>query len=412
MPLLALAWVLTSRAAGIYRGVAGYAKAIVGAACVTVPSYALAGAAGARESWFDEFKDVGHQRSRCGVALDGVATMRLPDAENTTSPETLMTAIRRHLVPCAVAAVSAFAAGQVQAQAWPTKPIHFIVPFSAGGANDLLGRAAAEGAGKALGQTIIVDNRPGAGTMLGTDLAAKSTPDGYTFLVSSAGVLSNAMIRKTTPYKTSDLVPVAMIGLAPSVIVVPPNSPYTDLKQFVADSQKGSGLHFSTAGTGSTPHFVEGLLTTKYGAKLDVVPYKSGSESIAAVLSGQVDATSEASIVVLPQIKSGKLKALATTWTQRIAVYPALPTTAEQGFGDVKIAHWAGVHAPKDTPPEIMDKMAAAVDAAMKDPATAKRLRDLGIEPIGGTRATFEKFIDEERARLAGVVKATGMVAD
>ena len=323
-----------------------------------------------------------------------------------------MHASHRTLLFAAAIAGSAFGAGHAQAQAWPTKPIHFIVPFSAGGANDLLGRAAAEGAAKALGATIVVDNRPGAGTMLGTDLAAKSTPDGYTFLVSSAGVLSNAMIRKSTPYKPSDLVPVAMIGLAPSVIVVPPNSPYNDLKQFVADSKKGSGLHFSTAGTGSTPHFVEGLLATKYGAKLDVVPYKSGSESIAAVLGGQVDATSEASIVVLPQIKSGKLKALATTWTQRISVYPQLPTAIEQGFGDLRIAHWAGVHAPRGVPPEIMDKMAAAVDAAMKDPATAKRLRDMGIEPIGGTRASFDKFIDEEKASLSGVVKATGMTED
>jgi tripartite-type tricarboxylate transporter receptor subunit TctC len=308
--------------------------------------------------------------------------------------------------------LGAFASAGAQAQAWPAKPIRFVVPFSAGGANDLLGRAAAEGAAKALGQTILVDNRPGAGTMLGTDLVAKSAPDGYTFLVSSAGVLSNSMIRKSVPYKPGDLVPVAMIGLAPSVIVVPPGSPYKDLKEFIAASTQGAGLHFSTAGTGSTPPFVEGLLATKYGAKLDVVPYKSGSESISAVLGGQVDATSEASIVVLPFIRSGKLKALATTWPTRIAVYPQLSTTAEQGFAEIRIAHWAGVHAPRGTPQAILDKMAAAVDAAMKDPATVKRLTDLGIEPVGGTRASFEKFIDEESARLSGVVKATGMTED
>jgi tripartite-type tricarboxylate transporter receptor subunit TctC len=142
------------------------------------------------------------------------------------------------------------------------------------------------------------------------------------------------------------------------------------------------------------------------------VPYKSGADSVAAVLGGQVDATSEASIVVLPFIKSGRLKALATTWSQRISVYPELSTAAEQGFPEIKIAHWAGLHAPRGTPPAILDKMAAAIDAAMKDPATVKRLKDQGIEPIGGTRPAFEKFIGEERARLAGVVKATGMVAD
>ena len=312
----------------------------------------------------------------------------------------------------ALGLLAALASAGASAQSWPARSIHFVVPFSAGGANDLLGRAAAEGAAKALGQTIIIDNRPGAGTVLGTDLVAKAAPDGYTFLVSSAGVLSNGMIRKSVPYKPDDLVPVAMIGLAPSVIVVPPSSPYSNLKEFVAASNQGAGLHFSTAGTGSTPHFVEGLLATKYGAKLDTVPYKSGAESVAAVLGGQIDATSEASIVVIPYLKSGKLKALATTWTTRISAYPQLATATEEGFPEIRIAHWAGVHAPRGTPAAILDKMAAAVDAAMKDPATAKRLRDMGIEPIGGSRASFEKFIDEERARLGGVVKATGMSED
>jgi tripartite-type tricarboxylate transporter receptor subunit TctC len=294
---------------------------------------------------------------------------------------------------------------------WPNKPIRFIVPFSAAGANDLLGRAAAEGATKILGQQVIIDNRPGAGAALGTDIVAKAAPDGYTFLISAAGVVSNGMIRPV-PYKDSDLVPVAMVGLAPSVIVVPASSPYKDLKEFVLASKSGAGLHFATAGTGSTPHFVEGLLTTVYGAKLDVVPYKSGSESINAVLGNQVDATSEASIVVLPHVKSGRLKALATTWTQRISSYPQLPTAVELGFTEIRIAHWAGLHAPAGTPSAIMDKMAAAIDGAMKDPAISSRLRAMGIEPIGGTRASFAKFIDEERARLAAVVKATGMKGD
>jgi len=296
------------------------------------------------------------------------------------------------------------------APAWPTKPIRMIVPFSAGGANDLMARSAAEGASKALGQPVIVENKPGGGTTLGADVVAKAAPDGYTFLISAAGVISNSMIKKTMPYKDADLTPVAMIGLAPSVILVPADAPYKDLKEFIAASKKSSdGFHWATAGTGSTPHFVSGVLQTKYGAKLDIVPYKSGSESINAVLGKQVEATSEASIVALPFIKSGKLKALADTWTARISAYPELSTAAEQGFGELRIAHWAGVHAPHNTPPAILDKMAAAVDAAMKTPEIANRLKGVGIEPIGGTRASFNKFVDEERARLGAVVKATGM---
>ena len=304
---------------------------------------------------------------------------------------------------------AALACGSASAQTWPTKPIRLVVPFAAGGANDLMARAAAEGASKALGQPIVVDNKPGAGATLGADIVAKSAPDGYTFLVSAAGVISNSMIKKHLPYKDSDLVPVAMIGLAPSVILVPADAPYKDLKEFIAASKTGAGFHWATAGTGSTPHFVEGMLETKYGAKLDVVPYKSGSESITAVLGKQVEATSEASIVALPYLKSGKLKALANTWTTRISAYPELSTATEQGFPDVRIAHWAGVHAPHGTPDAVLDKMSAAIDAAMKTQSIADKLKGMGIEPIGGTRASFVQFVDAERSRLGAVVKATGM---
>ena len=307
---------------------------------------------------------------------------------------------------------SALACGGVAAQSWPAKPIRLVVPFSAGGANDLMARAAAEGASKTLGQPIVIENKPGAGATLGADIVAKSAPDGYTFLVSAAGVISNSMIRKNLPYKDSDLVPVAMIGLAPSVILVPADAPYKDLKEFNAASKTCVGFHWATAGTGSTPHFVAGMLQTKYGAKLDVVPYKSGSESITALIGKQVEATSEASIVALGFIKNGKLKALANTWTTRISAYPQLSTAAEQGFPEVRIAHWAGVHAPRGTPEAVLDKMSAAIDAAMKTPAIADKLKGQGIEPVGGTRASFVQFVDAERARLGAVVKATGMKED
>ena len=303
----------------------------------------------------------------------------------------------------------ALAGGGACAQTWPTKPIRLVVPFSAGGANDLIARAAAEGASKLLGQPIMIDNKPGAGASLGADIVAKSAPDGYTFLVSAAGVISNGMIKKNLPYKDSDLVPVVMIGLAPSVILVPASAPYKDLKEFIAASKIGPGMLWATAGTGSTPHFVAGILQTNYGAKLDVVPYKSGAESITAVLGQHVQATSEASIVALPFLKSGKLRALADTWTSRITAYPQLSTATEQGYPELRIAHWAGMHAPRGTPVAILDKMSAAVDAALKMPGVAQRLTDIGIEPVGGTRASFVQFVDAERERLGAVVKATGM---
>jgi tripartite-type tricarboxylate transporter receptor subunit TctC len=312
---------------------------------------------------------------------------------------------------CAVAAAFACTLPlSVHAQAWPAKTIRFVVPFSAGGANDLMARSAAEGAAKVLGQPVVIDNRPGAGGSLGADLVARSAPDGYTFLISAAGVISNSMIKKSMPFKDEDLVPVAMIGLAPSVVVVPKSAPYNNLRDFVEASKKGAGFNFATAGTGSTPHFVAEMLNVKYGAKLQPVPYKSGSESTTAVLGGQVEGTSEASIIALPHIRGdGKFKALATTWTQRISAYPQLSTAVEQGFPDLQIAHWAGLHAPRGTPDEILDKVAAAVDKAMREPATVEKLKGLGIEPIGGTRQEFVKFTDAERKRLGEIVKAAQM---
>jgi tripartite-type tricarboxylate transporter receptor subunit TctC len=303
-------------------------------------------------------------------------------------------------------------ATNAQTQGWPNRQIRFIVPFSPGGANDLMARTAALGASKILGQPIVIENKPGAGGTIGADAAAKSAADGYTFLISAAGVISNSMIKRNMPYQDGDLVPVAMIGLAPSVILVAPNSPYKTIKDLVEASRAAGGLHFATAGTGSTPHFVAELLNTRYGAKLDPVPYKSGSESTTALIGGQIAATSEASIVSLGYLKSGKLRGLATTWIKRIEAYPDLSTAAEQGFPEIRIAHWAGLHAPKGTPLEILDKMSTAIDAAMRSASVVDRLSPLGIQPVGGTRADFERFVTEERARLGATVRAAGMKED
>jgi tripartite-type tricarboxylate transporter receptor subunit TctC len=313
----------------------------------------------------------------------------------------------------AIAAALVLAAAMpASAQTWPTKPIRFVVPFGPGGANDLVARAVAEAASRQLGQPIIVDNRPGAGSVLGSDLVAKSAPDGYTFLAPAAGVITNAMIKAKMPYREDDLVPVALMAVSPSVIVVPADSPIKDLKGFVAASKLGKGLNFSTAGTGSTPHFVAEMLKLKTGAKLQIIPYKSGSEGVVAVIGKQVDATSEASVVVLPQIKGGKLRALASTWDRRIAAMPDIPTAAEQGFPSVFIGHWSGVFAPKGTPDEILDKMNAAINTALKTPELRARLIPQGIDPIGGTRADFAKFLQGEKTRLAQVAKSAAMKED
>jgi tripartite-type tricarboxylate transporter receptor subunit TctC len=312
----------------------------------------------------------------------------------------------------AVLAASLLAAVAAHADTWPSKPIHFVVPFGPGGANDLVARYVAEAASRELGQPIIVDNKPGAGSVLGADIVAKAAPDGYTFLAPAAGVITNAMIKKNMPYKEDDLVPVVMMAVSPSVIVVPVDSPIKDLKDLVASSKKGGGLNFSTAGTGSTPHFVAEMLKLKAGAKLNIIPYKSGSEGVVAVIGKQVDATSEGSPVVLPQIKGAKLRPLASTWSRRVAALQDVPTAEELGYKDLVIGHWSGLFAPKGTAPEIMDKMNAAVNKALKSPELRARLVPQGIDPQGGSREDFRKFLAAEKARLGPVAKAAQMQAD
>lgn len=296
--------------------------------------------------------------------------------------------------------------------AWPNHPIKFIVGFGPGGANDTVARVVAEAASKQLGQPIVVENKPGAGSTLGADFVAKSAPDGYTFFVSAGGIVTNPMIKSSMPYKEGDLVPVGLLTISPSIIVVAADSKINNMKDLLAVANEPKGLNFSTAGTGSTPHFVAEMLKVKGGGKYEIIPYKSGSEGMVAVISNQVDATSEASVVVIPQIQGGKLKAIASTWNKRIAALPNVPTTKEQGYAEVFIGHWAGLFAPKGTPNAILDKMNQAVNAALKSPAVQSRLTPQGIEPSPGTRASFSKFLADEKARLEPIVKRASMKED
>jgi tripartite-type tricarboxylate transporter receptor subunit TctC len=317
------------------------------------------------------------------------------------------------LLATALGALLAFSLTTAHAE-WPDHPIKFVVPFGPGGANDLIARVAAEGLSKRLGQQVIIDNKPGAGAVIGADFVAKAKPDGYTFLVGAAGVVTNSLLRKSMPYADSDLVPVGMIAVAPSVIVVHPSLPVNNMKEFVAyiKSKGPEGINFATAGSGSTPHFVSEMLKEATGANFNIIPYKSGQEGVNAVIGNQVTATSEASIVVIPQIKGGALKAIATTYEKRISAYPGIPTTAEQGYPGVLIGHWAGLFAPKGTPPAILEKMNTELQAALKTKETMDRLVPAGIEPAGGSLASFVTFISTERERLGRVAKNAGMTAE
>jgi tripartite-type tricarboxylate transporter receptor subunit TctC len=309
--------------------------------------------------------------------------------------------IRRNIVVAAAVLACACSAPAAHAE-WPDHAIHWVVPFGPGGANDLIARVAAEAVSKGLGQPIIIDNRPGAGAIVGTGAVARAPADGYTFLVGAAGVITNSLLMKNLPYADSDLVPVGMIAVAPSTIVVNPSVPANNMAEFVAwaKAQGDKGVAWSTAGSGSTPHFVAEMIKEATGANLTIVPYRSGSDGVNAVLSNSVAATSEASIVVLPQIRAGLLKAIATTYEKRISAYPSLMTTAEQGFPTVQIGHWAGLLAPRGTPEPIIQRMNAEMQAAIKTSDVQNKLAASGIESTGGSVADFVAFITTERQRL------------
>ena len=316
--------------------------------------------------------------------------------------------INRSAIFAACLLVCVSAAPSVRAE-WPDRPIRWVVGFGPGGANDLIARFAAEGVSKRLGQPVVIENRPGAGAVIGTAFVAHSTPDGYTFLVGAASTITNSLMLKDLPYADSDLVPVGMIAVAPSTIIVHPSVPANNMTEFIAwaKAQGEKGVNWSTAGNGSTPEFVAEMIKEATGVSFTIVPYKSGGDGVNAVLANNVSATSEASIVVLPKIQAGLLKAIATTYEKRISAYPSLPTTAEQGYPTVEIGHWAGLLAPRGTPQPIIDKMNAELQAALKTPEVVEKLSRSGIEPAGGSVGDFAAFIARERKRLGDIaVKA------
>jgi len=299
------------------------------------------------------------------------------------------------------------------ADAWPNKPITIVVPFSPGGANDLVARLYAKQIASDLKADVIVENRAGAGGIVGAAYVSRTPPDGYTFLAASNGTVTNSLIRSDQPYKDEEIEPVALLSIVPSIIVANPSNPATDLKDLVERAKKtpDQRITFSTAGMGSTPDFVGAMVKLESGLNIQQIPYKSGSEGVTAVVGGQTDMTSEASIVTLPLIKAGKLKALATTW-DKMPSAPEIKTTAELGFPNIRIGHWEGLYARAGTPPEILDKVNAAVRKASQSKEVLDTLNASSIVPGTMDRAEFTKFTQDERARLGKVVKNAHMQPD
>jgi tripartite-type tricarboxylate transporter receptor subunit TctC len=308
----------------------------------------------------------------------------------------------------------ALAAAAATAQSYPSRPVRFIIPFPPGGSNDIVGRMAAAQLGERLGQQVVVDNRGGAGGTIGTDIAAKAPPDGYTLLLISTAYTFNTSIYRQLPYDpVKSFVPVAIIGAGPGVLVVNPRLPVASVQELVAlAKQKPGQLNNASAGIGSFQHLASELFKIQAGIDLLHVPYKGGGPAMMDLIGGQADVSVGSLIQMLPHIRSGKLKALGTTGTRRAAVLPDVPTVAEAGVPGYEATNWWGILAPAGTPQPVIDRLHAELAAIVASAETKKRLETEGAEGRQMSQADFGRFIADETTKWARVVKEAGIRAE
>jgi tripartite-type tricarboxylate transporter receptor subunit TctC len=321
---------------------------------------------------------------------------------------------RRRLLAVAVAGVCLSGASSgAMAQAYPNKPIRIVVPYAAGGGADANARLLAQPLTQLLGQPIIIENRPGASGILAAQAVISSPADGYTFLFDTFPYAVNAVMRKLPFDPVKDLVPVSQAVNMPNILVVPASAPYRTLKELVDYARAHPGqLNYASYGAGGAAHLAAEML--KRDAKIDWVhvPYKGGAPAITDLLAGQVSAYFANPVSGLAYVKAGKLRALVTTGSTRMEALPDVPTVKESGYKDFELEEWNGFFAPAGTPQPVIDKIAAAVRDALKQPETRKRMTDLGIEPVGNTPAQFKTFLTAQIAKWAALVKANNITVD
>ena len=313
----------------------------------------------------------------------------------------------------AVLALLAIAWGAYAQGNYPDRPIHFVVPFTAGSGTDIIGRTLGEALQKSLGQPVIVENRAGAGGTVGAGQVARSTPDGYTLLVHSAGHVANPAIYTSLPYDTlKDFACVTPLASLPNVLVVPPQRGWKTVKDLVDLAQANPGkLNYGSAGVGSATHMNAEIF--RQAAKFDAVhvPYKGTPEAMTETAAGRIDFFFAPLSSALPLIKDGRLQALAVGTKTRSPVLPNVPTTTEAGYAHSDYIFWVAMLAPAATPKAILDKLNTEVVTALNTPAVTGKLEFLGAEPMPMASAACDAFLKDEVARMANVVKSAGIKA-
>ena len=327
-------------------------------------------------------------------------------------PSTILPMHRRTAVTAMVLAATC---GAAPAQdAWPSKPITMVVPFPPGGPTDMVARVLAQQVGQQLGQTVIVDNRPGANGNIGNAMVAKAQPDGYTVLYNTSSIaLSPSLYKKLSYDVHRDLLPVALTAVVPLALVINPKVPANTVQEFVKYAKDNPGkLSYGSAGNGNVTHLAAFQVVQHFKIDASHVPYKGSAPADVDLVAGQIDFMTDTINSVAPFIKDGKLKLLAVSTAKRIPNFPHAPTLAESGMTGFEAGAWQGVMLPAKTPNAIVQRLNAELMKALKDPGVLEKLRVQGSEPLGSTPQEYGDYIHSEIKRWAGVVKSTGVSLD
>ena len=297
---------------------------------------------------------------------------------------------------------------------YPSRPIRVIVPSVAGGGTDISARMIAPKMSEYLGQSVVVENRAGAASIIGSDLVAHAAPDGYTLLMGISTLTINPSIHTKLPYDTvRDFAPVSLVVTLPNVLVVHPSLPVKSVKELIAFARVRPGqLNYASAGVGSSLHLSMALFMSMAKLRMTHVPYKGSAPALVDMLAGQIEVMTGTMITVIPYVRDGRLRALGVTSLKRAAVAPELPTIAEAGLPGYEAVQWYGLLAPGATPREIIAKLNEAVAHATHDAAVRKRFLDDGVEPVGSTPEEFVALIRSDTAKWARVVKDANIKAE
>lgn len=314
----------------------------------------------------------------------------------------------------ALPALLVFSAPAFATEAFPSRPLRLVVPFTPGGTTDILARLVAQKAGEVLGQPVVVDNRPGAGGNIGAEAVARSPADGYTLLMGTLGTqVTNQFIYPRMPYDSArDFVPVTLVANSPNVLLVNSTLNARSVGELVTLARREPGkINYASTSTGGSPHLSGELLSMMAGVSMQHVPYKGAAPAMTDLLAGQVNLMFDNLPSALAQIQAGKVTALAVTSVQRASVLPSVPTVRESGLPGYEVNSWFGLLAPAGTPPERVHQLQQAVDKALAMPDVRKRIEQLGAEPGGEGSAAFAAQIKGDTEKWSRVIRTAGIKA-